>query len=124
MDATGLVFSAIAVREGTELSELIATVDYLNRTVLYTEEFEGAIGNLLGRGLIEEFEPLRFRPTEAGIALWARTEGDGGVIKRMIRLSSLIPDGPSVEWSVDRQAFESAEASYRQRMDKFMGRDP
>jgi hypothetical protein len=39
VDATGLVFSAIAIREGTELSELIAAVDYLNRTMLYANEF-------------------------------------------------------------------------------------
>jgi hypothetical protein len=59
MDARGLVFSAIAMRENSDLAEIIGAADYLNRTMLTPSEFESSIQALLGAKLIEETEPVR-----------------------------------------------------------------
>jgi hypothetical protein len=61
MDARGLVFSAIAMRENSDLAEIIGAADYLNRTMLTPSEFESSIQALLGARLIEETEPVHFR---------------------------------------------------------------
>lgn len=116
MQARGLVFSAIAMRQNEDLEAIIGAADYLNRTVLTPSEFEEGIRALLGAQLIEETAPLRFRLTESGRDLWAST-GSDGVITRFIRVIKLLPvDVPSVDWTVDRQAFEDAEAGYRDWM--------
>lgn len=123
MDARGLVFSAIAMRENSDLAEIIGAADYLNRTMLTPSEFESGIQALLGAKLIEETETVHFRLTDSGRALWAST-GTDGVITRFLRAVKLVPlQSPSVDWTVDRQVFKDAEAAYRDRVNSWMGRN-
>jgi hypothetical protein len=122
MEATGLVFSAIAMRENSDLAEIIGAADYLNRTMLTPSEFESSIQALLGARLIEETEPVHFRLTDSGRVLWAST-GTDGVITRFLRAVKLVPlQSPSVDWTVDRQVFNDAEAAYRDRVNSWMRR--
>lgn len=122
MEATGLVFSAIAMRENSDLAEIIGAADYLNRTMLTPSEFESSIQALLGAKLIEEAEPVHFRLTDSGRVLWAST-GTDGVITRFLRAVKLVPlQSPSVDWTVDRQVSNDAEAAYRDRVNSWIRR--
>jgi hypothetical protein len=54
--------------------------------------------------------------------LWAST-GTDGVITRFLRAVKLVPlQSPSVDWTVDRQVFNDAEAAYRDRVNSWMRR--
>jgi hypothetical protein len=109
--ATDLVFSAIAISEGAELSSIVAACDYLNRGGPTADQFETAVRQLLGLDLIEESLTLRFRLTPAGAELWAKT-GERGEIERFLSVGPLIPAGPAEPWVLDRAAFDAAKAAY------------
>jgi hypothetical protein len=107
-----IIFSAIALSVPGELRYIVGAADYVSRTPPTADEFERAIQTLLGMGLVEESGPLRFQLTPTRAELWMRT-GEGGDIERYLRAAKLVPTGPSKPWTLNRDAFEAANADYR-----------
>ena len=99
------MLSAVAISRRSDLDGLVRAMDYLNRAWPTADEFEWAVQNLLGMGLLEERPRSRLRLTKAGRHLWKH--GRGRDIERFAHLK-LPPLGPRREWSLDRDAFEQA----------------
>jgi hypothetical protein len=116
-----LVLSAIALGGNSKLGDLVGTMDYLNRGWPSADQFESAVQELLGMGLIEESAPLRFKVTPEGRDLWKRT-GRGGVIRRYLRVMPLLPLGSPRDWTLDREAYSAAEHDYHRSMDALLNR--
>jgi hypothetical protein len=114
-----LVLSAIAVGPSSSLQDIVGTMDYLNRGWPSAGEFEQAIGELLGRGLIEEPALFRFKLTREGRNVWKRT-GRGGVIERYIRVE--LPEGSARVWTFDHAAYKAAELEYHRSMNASQNR--
>jgi hypothetical protein len=114
-----LVFSAIAVGPSSSLKDIVGTMDYLNRGWPSATEFEQAVGELLGMGLIEETAPLRLKLTREGRNVWKRT-GRGGVIGRYVRVE--LPEGSPRAWTLDHAGYEAAERDYHRSMDALVNR--
>lgn len=74
--ADAWVLTAVAISQAPcTLTELVATADGINHAILLDAEVDGAVGKLLGSGLLDVTPDLAFGLTPKGSALVHRRHG-------------------------------------------------
>jgi hypothetical protein len=74
--ADAWVLTAVAISQRPcSLTEMVETADGINHAILLDGEVEGAVGRLLGSGLLDVTPELAFDLTPTGSALVSRRQG-------------------------------------------------
>jgi hypothetical protein len=89
-----LVLAAIATDERVALKELVALIDACGHTVLSEDQFNAAVGHLVGSGLVVAEREPRFALTDAGRAIADRRTG--GIIGQVFSLEELLVAVPLI----------------------------
>jgi hypothetical protein len=100
------------------LDALIGTADWINHAVPLDEELQLGLNRLIAAGFISESED-RFRLTEAGEALHAKSQKRAGLWKQFERLEvqfDVLADPPDPAWKPSHAALDDARAAYHKRM--------
>lgn len=108
------VLAAIGVhRRRCSLVELIAAADWINHAVVLEDEFDSALGKLVGSGLVRVFDDWTFELTDDGTSLWAEDVRDvaGQLRYAEAGLSGLEPKRALVK--LPHGAMNRAQAEYR-----------
>jgi hypothetical protein len=124
LDALALESVGDAASEGVSLSRMIGLIDYVDRTVLNHHEAERTLRRLYGSGLVEENQGL-IRRSAAGQRVHDSCPPTAPREKvRCVQnhLLSKVPNTPSAEWSLSREAFESALTEYHEEMRRIIDR--
>ena len=124
LDALALESVGEAASEGVTLSRVIGLIDYVDRTVLNHHEAERTLRRLLGSGLVDELRGL-FRRTAAGEGI--HNSCPSASPREKVRclqnhLSTTVRCTPSVEWSLTRDAFDSAVREYHEEVRRAIDR--
>ncbi len=101
------------------LPDLIANADAVFHLIPSAAEIEGALGRLLGAGLISVGERgIAVEPLGRELVARARGSADGDPMSRVRSLLALLEHVPTdpVPWQLDRQVYEAVTIEDRHRL--------